>query len=284
MAYKVALVTDSTCDIPKEWLEKYEITVVPMTVIFGDQAYMDGRDITPLEFYERLKTDPHHPTTSQPTPEDFVKAYEKATESGAEEVLTIVISSQMSGTYDSAVRAAQMFEKSVQVLDSHNNSMGLGWQVIAAARTREAGGDLAAMMESAKKVSAKMVYYVALDTIEYLAKGGRIGGAVKFLDSILKIKPLIFVKPETGTVAPALPSRSRAGVLKSLYNEFFRHIDTSKPLHITILHNNAEEDAKTIEERVRKEYSPLEIFTTIVTPILGVHTGPGAVAICGYAE
>lgn len=284
MANKIALVTDSTCDIPAEWREKYEITVVPMTVIFGDESYLDGRDITPVEFYERLLSDPRHPTTSQPAPADFAAVYEKAFSSGAEQVLALVISSAMSGTYASAAQAAGTFGKPVHVMDSRNNSMGLGWQVIAAARAREAGGDLDAMMDAARQARGRMVYYVALDTIEYLARGGRISGAVKFLDSVLKIKPLIYVNHDTGTVAPSLPSRSRSGVLSNLYREFFKHTDTSSPMHITVLHNNAEADARTIEERVRADYSPAELFTTIVTPILGAHTGPRAVALCGYAE
>jgi DegV family protein with EDD domain len=284
MTHKIALVTDSTCDIPADWLEKYEITVVPMTVIFGDEPFLDGRDITPVEFYEKLLTDPRHPTTSQPTPADFVEAYKTATASGAEEVLVIVISSAMSGTYSSAVQAVDLYGKPVHVVDSRSNSMGLGWQVIAAARARESGGGLDAMLEAASHVRGKAAYYIALDTIEYLAKGGRIGGAVKFLNSVLKIKPLIYVNHETGTVGAGIPSGSRAGVLKNMVKEFFKHVDTSRPLHITVLHNHSEEDAQRIEDQVRREYSPVEIFTTIVTPVLGAHTGPRAVALCGYSE
>jgi DegV family protein with EDD domain len=284
MTHKIALVTDSTCDIPMDWLEKYEITVVPMTVIFGDEPFLDGRDITPVEFYEKLLTDPRHPTTSQPSPADFVEAYKKATAGGAEEVLAIIISSAMSGTYASAVQAVEMFDKPVHVVDSRSNSMGLGWQVIAAARARESGGDLKAMIDAASHVRGKVAYYIALDTIEYLAKGGRIGGAVKFMNSVLKIKPLVYVNHETGTVGAGIPSGSRVGVLKNMYKEFFKHVDTTRPLHITVLHNHSEEDAQRIEDQVGEEFSPVEIFTTIVTPILGAHTGPRAVALCGYSE
>lgn len=284
MVHKIALVTDSTCDIPKEWLEKYEITVIPMTVIFGDEPYLDGRDITPIEFYERLLTDPRHPTTSQPSPADFVEAYKKAVVGGADEVLAILISSQMSGTYAAAVQAAEMFDKPVKVLDSRSNSMGLGWQVIAAARARESGGGLQAMLDAAVHVRSRAAYYIALDTIEYLAKGGRIGGAIKFLDSVLKIKPLIYVNHETGTVGAGIPSGSRAGVLKNMYKEFFKHVDTSRPLHLTVLHNHAEKEAAEIAHLVKREFSPVELFIAIVTPVLGAHTGPRAVALCGYSE
>ncbi|MDP2965218.1 MAG: DegV family protein [Pelolinea sp.] len=284
MAYRIALVTDSTCDIPADWLKQYQISVVPMTLIFGDEQFLDGIQITALEFYERLLNSPIHPSTSQPTPEAFIAAFKKAAAAGAEEIIAMVISSAMSGTYSSAMQAAQQMEIPVHVHDSLNNSMGLGWQVMAAARAREKGGSVDAMLAAAQKVREHMVYYISLDTIEYLARGGRIGGAVKFLDSVLKVKPLIYVRPDTGTVAPGIPARSRAAALQGLYREFFRHIDTNQRMHITVLHNNAEDEACAIEEQIRKEYSPQELFVTIVTPALGAHTGPRAVALCGYSE
>jgi len=284
MAHRIALITDSTCDIPEHWLEQYGIGIVPMTVIMGEEQFVDGVEITPREFYERLINENIHPSTSQPTPADFTRAYQEAADEGAEEILVFVISKEMSGTYTSAFQAAESFELPVHVVDSCNNSMGLGWQVIAAARRREEGGGLGEMKAAAAHVSDRMVYFVLLDTIEYLARGGRIGGAVKFLNSIIHIKPIIYVRPETGTVAPSLPARSRKSGMKTLYGEFFKNMDPKKPMHITVLHNAAEEDAKFLEDKVRQEHDPQELFTTIVTPILGAHTGPRAVALCGYSE
>jgi DegV family protein with EDD domain len=284
MAHRIALVTDSTCDIPADWLKQYQISVVPMTLIFGDEQFQDGIQITAKEFYERLLIDPIHPSTSQPTPEAFIAAFKKAAAAGADEIIAIVISSAMSGTYSSAVQAAQQMDIPVQVHDSLNNSMGLGWQVMAAVRAREQGADAGAMLEAAKKVRERMVYYISLDTIEYLARGGRIGGAVKFLDSVLKVKPLIYVRPDTGTVAAGIPARSRDSALQGMYREFFRHMDTSRRMHITVLHNNAEDEARAIEQQVKREYAPEELFVSIVTPALGAHTGPRAVALCGYSD
>jgi DegV family protein with EDD domain len=284
MAHRIALVTDSTCDIPADWLKQYQISVVPMTLIFGDEQFQDGIQITAKEFYERLLIDPIHPSTSQPTPEAFIAAFKKAAAAGADEIIAMVISSAMSGTYSSAVQAAQQMDIPVQVHDSLNNSMGLGWQVMAAVRAREQGADAGAMLEAAKKVRERMVYYISLDTIEYLARGGRIGGAVKFLDSVLKVKPLIYVRPDTGTVAAGIPARSRASALQGMYREFFRHTDTSLRMHITVLHNNAEDEARAIEQQVKREYAPEELFVSIVTPALGAHTGPRAVALCGYSD
>ena len=284
MTQRIAIVTDSTCDIPTEWLKQYQITVIPLTVIFGEEQFLDGVQISATAFYERLLSDPLHPSTSQPSPEVFMDAFKKAAAAGAEEIVAPVISSAMSGTYASAMQAAQQMDIPVHVHDSRNNSMGLGWQVIAAARAREQGGGAEAMLAAAQQVRDGMVYYISLDTIEYLAKGGRIGGAVKFLDSLLKVKPLIYVRPDTGTVAPGIPARSRTAALKGLYREFFRHINISERLHLTVLHNNAEPEARDLEAQIRQEYAPEELFVSIVTPILGAHTGPRAVALCGYSD
>lgn len=284
MPHAIALVTDSTCDIPAEWVRQYQITVVPMTIIFGNQQYLDGVEMTAEEFYNRLPRESHHPTTSQVTPHQFAQAFRKAAESGAQEVLAITISSAMSGAMASAQEAAKSSPIPVHILDSKSNSMGLGWMLIAAARAREAGGGLDEMISAAKKAQQGMVYYISLDTIEFLSKGGRIAGAVKFLGSLIQIKPLIYVNRETGTVGASIPARSRKGALEGLYKEFFKHFTRGQALHITVLHNNALPEAQALAEKVQQEYAPVEMFITIVSPALGVHTGPGAVALCGYAE
>lgn len=284
MAQRIALVTDSTCDIPAAWIAQYDIGVVPLTIVFGSQAFLDGVELSAEQFYKRLLVETNHPTTSQPAPGAFLEAYRHAAECGAQEILVITISSAMSGTIESARRAARECEIPVHVLDGKTNSMGLGWQVIAAARAQEAGGGLDAMVAAAEQARDAMVYYISLDTIEYLSKGGRIADAARLLNSILNIKPLIYVRPETGTVSASIPARSRKSAIEGMYKEFFKHIDTTRPMHITVLHNNALEEAEAVAERVRNEYAPKELFISIVSPVLGVHTGPRAIALCGYAE
>lgn len=282
MPHRIALVTDSTCDIPQHWREQYGISVVPLTIVLGDQTYLDGVDLSPGEFYERLPYEKRC-STSQPPPQAFLDVFKKAADMGAEEVITITISAAMSGTMASASQAAQQAPIPVHVIDGKNNSMGLGWQVIAAARVRDAGGGRDDMLAAAEQVRRKMAFYVSLNTIDYLSKGGRISEAAKFLNSIIQVKPLIFVKPETGTVGASIPGRSRKTAIDGLYKEFFRHVDTGQPLHVAVLHNNALEEAQALAERVQSEYSPQEMFISIVSPVLGAHTGPKAIGLCGYA-
>jgi len=240
--------------------------------------------MTAEDFYARLERSGEHPTSSQPPPEAFLRAFQQAAEAGAREAITFVVSSHMSGTYQSALRAAAEAPLPVHVVDSCNNSMGMGWQVIAAARAREQGGDVAAMLEAARKVREAMVYFVALDTLAYLHQGGRIGAAARLLSSVIQIKPLVYVKPGDGTVGASIPARSRAGVIENLFREFFKRLDTTRPLHIAVLHNACPADAEALARRVQDTYHPQELIIRPASPVLGVHTGPRAIALCGYAE
>lgn len=284
MSHEIALVTDSTCDIPQEWIKQYEISVVPVTIIMQGKTYQDGVDMTADEFYRRLPTEPQRPTTSQPTPGEFLKIFRECKAKGAKEIVAIILSAAMSGTFRSAQQAASEMDIPVHLHNSNNNSMGTGWQVIAAARARESSGGVSEMLAAAETVRKNIAYYISLDTIEYLAQGGRIADAARLLNSIIKIKPLVFVKPTTGTVGASLPARSRKLAVEGLYREFFKHMDTSKPMHITVLHNGASEEAKALFERVKAEFNPVELFISYASPVLGVHTGPLAIALCGYSE
>ena len=284
MKYKIALLTDSTCDIPQEFLDKYDINVVPLTIIWGGEQFQDGVNLTAKDFYKRLETDPSLPTTSQPTPKQMVLAYEAAKNNGAEEVLIITISSAMSGTHESAKAAAEMVDIPVKVLDSKANSMSLGWQVLAAARARENGGDLQSMIDAADQARSTMVIIITLDTLEYLHKGGRIGGASHFIGNLLNLKPQISVDHNSGEVAGGRRSRTRKKALNDLFVDFFDQVDQEKPLRIAVLHNATPEEAEALAEKIKSEINPAEIIISIVSPVLGVHTGPRALAICGYTE
>jgi DegV family protein with EDD domain len=282
--HKIALITDSTCDLPQVLRERYAINVLPLTVIWGNEQLRDGVDIQPEAFYERLVADPIYPTTSQPTPQNFLDIYERVQRQGAQEIVVMTISSAMSGTYESAKLAAPIIDMPVHVVDSKSNSMSLGWQILAAARAREAGGDAAAMIAAADAARKTMVYIITLDTLEYLCKGGRIGGASAFIGTLLNFKPQIMVNHETGMVEAGRRTRTRQKALQALYNDFFAQLDTSKPMRIAVLHNAALPEAETLAARVQVEFAPRELVISIVSPILGVHTGPRAVALCGYTE
>lgn len=281
---KVAIVTDSTCDIPSIWRTQYSLQIIPLTIIWGNQQYLDGVDIRPDEFYARLPQSDLHPTTSQPAPQNFRAAYDQAVTDGAQSILVFTMSSAMSGTYQSAVQATADLPVPITVVDSKSNSMGLGWQVLAAARELGNGRDAAAALAAAEKVRNGLAYLITLDTLEYLNRGGRIGGAAQFIGNLLKIKPLIYVNHDTGKVEAGIPARTRSRAIEGLYKDFFHRLDGDGKLHLVVLHNGAADEAEQLAERVNAEYSPAELFISLTSPILGAHTGPRALALCGYRE
>jgi DegV family protein with EDD domain len=294
--HRVALITDSTCDIPANLIKQCDITVVPLHVIWGDETFQDRIDLQPRAFYQRLTEDPRYPTTAHPTPEGFLATYEAAIRKGATEIVVITLSSELSGAFAAASQASTMIDSPVHVFDSKGTTMSLGWQVLAAARTRQAGGDPStspgqarAMIQAADDVQRRVILYVSLDTLEYLHKGGRIGGAAKFIGSLLNVKPLVYVDHETGRVEAAGRVRTRKRGLDMLYQRFFAELGTqgASPtgnVHIAVMHGDAPRDAQSLVERIEREYSPAELLTDITGPVLGVHTGPRAIALCGYVE
>ncbi len=286
--YSTAIIADSTCDIPADLVERYHINIIPQIVIWGDQELRDRVDIQPDEFYQRLSTSPRLPTTSQPSVKSFIEYYQAAQADGAREIVVLTVSSAMSGTYQTAQQAAQLVDIPVHVIDSKGPTMSLGWQTLAAARAREAGADAgagpAAIIAAADRVRQTVVQFVYLDTLDYLHKGGRIGNATRFIGALLDLKPLVEINHQTGLVEGADRVRTRRKGIEALYQRFFEKLDRNRPLHIAVLHGGVLDDAVALAERVRQEYHPAELLINITGPVLGLHTGPRALALCGYME
>jgi DegV family protein with EDD domain len=280
-ARDIAVVTDSTCDIPTDLVQKHRIVVVPLYVVWGKEELLDGQDIDNPTFYARLVQDPIHPKTSQPTPSDFVRAIEGT---GAREVVVITISRELSGSYDSAHQAAESVNVPVHVVDSYSLSMGLGWQVLAAARERDSGSGVERIIAAAEQVREKLSLLLTVDTLEYLHRGGRIGGAAKLLGSLIQLKPLLGINHTTGTLEAVEKIRTRAKALRRVVEETFRRLDPARPMRVAIVHAAALEDAKRLLVEIREKHEPLETFINEITPVLGVHGGPGLVGICAYNE
>ncbi len=282
--HKIGLITDSTSDIPPELVEKYNIAIIPQHIIWGTQELLDQVQITPAEFYRRLPVDPVHPKTSQPTPHDFLTLINQLREQGASEVVIITISNQLSGTFQSARAAAEAADIPVTVHDAMSVSMGLGWQVLAAAEVREQGGDAAAMVAAAKRVQQTVRVYFSVDTLDYLHKGGRIGGAARLVGTALQLKPLLAVDTTTGRVESVERTRTRAKAIQVMYKTFFEQMAPGRPLHMTVLHSDRLAEAEEIAARVRAEFNPRRLYVTQISPVLGVHAGPGALGLIGYTD
>ncbi|MGD1992706.1 MAG: DegV family protein [Anaerolineae bacterium] len=280
-AEEVAIVTDSTCDIPPELVKEYGITIVPLYVLWGEEQLVDGQDIDTATFYARLPEDPHHPSTSQPTPTDFVRVFEDIQ---ARDIIVITVSKELSGTHASASQARQQVGKRCHVVDSRSLSMGLGWQVLAAARAREQGAGVEGMIAAAERVRRMSSLILTVDTLEYLHRGGRIGAAAKFLGSVVQLKPLLVVNHDTGVLEPVGRVRTRKRALGRLLEETFERVDPGKPTRVAIIHGAAAEGAQALLEGVERICEPREVITSAITPVLGVHGGPGVVGLCAYNE
>ena len=278
----VKIVTDSSVDLSPKLAEELGITVVPLYVRFGNEVYRDQIDISADEFYQRLQHDPVHPSTTQPTPQDFVNAYEKMAPK-ADGIVSIHISAKLSGTCNSALQGKKMIEEGgavcpIEVIDSETLTMGLGIITMAAAKVANAGGNVQEVVDKVKEMIPRIHLLFILDTLKYLALGGRIGKAKALLGSVLNVKPILAIKD--GEVVPAGQVRSRSKGIDRLV-DFVQSAASIQDL--AIIYNTTPDEAQTLAERIAPMFAKEKIMIARLGPLLGVHAGPGAVAIA-FAE
>ena len=270
----VKIVTDSLSDITGDLAQELGITVVPLTVLFGHESFLDRITITTDEFYRRLVHGDVWPTTTQPSPGDFVDVYQKLAKE-TDEILVITLSSKLSGTYQSAKQAESMFEGKcrIEVIDSEKVAMSLGVIVIAVAKAAQAGAKFDELADMVRKSMPRSHLVAYFDTLKYLAKGGRIGKAQGMLGAMLSIKPILTIKD--GEMSPLTKLRSRAAGMDYLCNcvAGFSEID-----ELAVEYATTPEDADTLVERLRSIY-PGRIYTAALSPVVGTYAGPGALAV-----
>jgi DegV family protein with EDD domain len=271
----IKIVTDSTADIPPALAKELGITVVPLYVRFGKESYRDRVDITEDEFYQRLMSDPIHPNTSQPTPQDFEKVYRELS-SQADGIVSVHISDKLSGTCNSALQAKEQVatECPVEVVDSEMVSMGLGLLAIEAANLANSGKDLKQVVEGVKQLISGTHVWALFDTLKYLALGGRIGKAKALLGSILNIKPMLVVKD--GEMAPAGQVRTRAKGIDALCKYVDKVIDIQD---LAIVYSTTPDEAQVLADRIGAMFDKDRIRMARLGPTLGVHAGPGALIV-----
>jgi DegV family protein with EDD domain len=271
----IKIVTDSTADLPPALAEELGITIVPLYVQFGNDTYRDRLDITEDKFYQRLINDPIHPSTSQPTPQDFTDIYRKLSQK-ADGIISIHISSKLSGTCNSAQQAKKEVsaECSVEVVDSEMVSMGLGLLAIEAAAIANSGKDLHQIVEEVKQSISNTHLWALFDTLKYLAQGGRIGKAKALLGTILNIKPILAVKE--GEMVPASQARTRAKGIDMLY-DYAKKVKDIQDL--SVVYTTTPDEAHVLADRVGAIFDRSRIKLSRIGPAIGVHAGPGAIAI-----
>jgi DegV family protein with EDD domain len=271
----VRIVTDSTADLPPELVKELGITVVPIYVRFGEEVYRDGVDISGDEFYRRLENTTVHPSTVQPGPQDFLEVYRKLSK-GADGIVSVHISTKLSGTYNSALMAKDMLDTGcpVEVIDSKEVTMGLGLIVIMAATMAKGGESRDKIVKEVKKAAPKIHLLCLFDTLKYLLLGGRIGKAKALLGSILNVKPMLSVKD--GEVIPAGQARTRAKGIDKLF-EFTQN--AKKIQDLSVVYSTTPDEAQNLAKRLSPIFDRKKIKIARVGPSLGVHMGPGALVV-----
>jgi DegV family protein with EDD domain len=274
---RVAIVTDSTSDLPPALVGARSITVVPLTLNFDGQALLDGVDITPTEFYRRLPNATTHPTTSQPSPGQFAEVY-AALLADHDAIVSIHISEKLSGTFESAQQAADMTDTTrVHVIDSQVVSMGLGLVTLAAATLAASGSNAEAIVDKIESMRSEVQTYFSVATLEFLRRGGRIGRASALLGSVLQVKPVLCIRD--GLVTPLERVRTFERALSRVV-ELARAVDRGSGICAIVGHAGADADA----ERVGRELEPIAETLMIqpLGPVVGAHAGPGVVGVGCY--
>jgi len=282
---KLAIVTDSTAYIPENILSGYPITVAPLLVIWDDQSLKDGVDIMPADFYARLKESKTMPSTSQVTPATFLSIYKQLLDEGYE-IISAHISSKLSGTLDSAIQAKEHFPGSrIELFDSLTSGMALGFQVLAAARAAEKGANLKECLQVLENARKQSGLYFVPSTLEYLHRGGRIGGASAFLGSVLDLKPILTVSD--GRIEAVEKVRTFSKAVDRMLELFQKHAEQySLPVRLAALYTDDIENAQVLADRAKAKFGAegvSELLLTPVSPVIGTHLGPGTSGICFLA-
>ncbi len=276
---KIAFVTDSTAYIPTDLVKKYDITVTPQILVWGEETFRDGVDIQPDEFYTRLKTAKVMPTTSQVSVVTMQTTFQKLIEEG-KQVIGAFISDKLSGTVQSAIQGREALGTAadkVTVIDSKTTSMALGFLILLAARAAEQGASVSECRDLIERARSMTGVYFVVDTLEFLHRGGRIGGAQRFIGSALNLKPILALKD--GRVEPEDRVRTKSKALDRVLELAIEQVKGRQPIHIATLHANAEQEARDLLERAGQALDPVETVLSSVSPVVGVHAGPGTVGL-----
>lgn len=274
---KVAVVVDSTAYIPPALVAKYNIHVIPQILNWEGSSLRDDIDIKPDAFYARLATAREMPTTSQPSAGEFHEFFSKVAET-ADSIVAVLISKLLSGTQASAQAAADMMDGyPIEIVDSESAAMGLGYMALAAARAAENGADYKEAAEAARALVKKMRVLFVVDTLEFLHRGGRIGGAKRLIGSMLSIKPILHLLD--GKIEPLASVRTKKKALAHLMEVAETEMAGKANVKAAVIHAAAADEAKTIYAELKQKLNPTEIHIVELSPVVGAHVGPKALGV-----
>ena len=282
MSKKVVVLTDSSSYLPDELIREFGIVVIPLWLMWDEQSYRDMIDIQPSEFYERLESSKTLPTSSQPSAQEFSELFKKEAEE-AEAIVSVLVSSQISGTIASAQSAAaELPELNIQIVDSYSSAMGLGLCVLAAGRAAKAGKPVDEVAQAAREMSEKVHTLFVVDTLEYLFKGGRISGGKHLLGTAFDIKPVL--QFHEGKIKPHSQARTKRKAITRLLDIVEERLEGKLMREAAIMDVNAPQEGDAVAETVKERFGPAILHRSGVCPVVGTHVGPGTVGIAFYGD
>jgi len=284
---KVAVITDGTCCLPRELVEKYDIRLVPLYIVYQGKNYRDGIDISPGEVYQIMRKKKDLPTTSTPSAGDFMDAYREASRN-AESVVCITLTSLQSRLFEAAIVAKEQAKEvipntAIEVIDSRAVAGALGFVALKAARTASQGAELSRVVNAARNTMGGVCLLAMVDTLYYLARTGRIARAAAWAGSILDMKPVLEHTPAVGETVPVARPRTKAKAVELMLKLMAERVGNRK-LHAMVHHADELEDGEKLKAEIEKRFKCAELYLTEFTPGMGVHSGPGTLAISFYAE
>jgi DegV family protein with EDD domain len=281
---KIAIVTDSNTCLPKDIIQKYQIGIVPIVLIFGEEVLRDGVDIDIQDFYTRLRTADPLPTTSSPTPAQFIETVEEAKSKGAEGIVVVTLSSKLSMSFNTAHIALQEMQGfPIRIVDSRMATIAQGFVALTAAEAAAQGLELDDVVSVAEKSTAEIGFAVMLDTLEYLHRGGRVPAIASLVGSAIKLNPVVGNRVD-GTVGIIAPTFGQKSAIERVLKEVEKKSKGRNLKRLAVMHADALERAKSLMDRVAERFECDEIYLVELTPVMGAHAGPGVIGLAYHIE
>lgn len=284
---RVAVATDSTCCLPQELVSKYDIAIIPLLIIHEDRSYRDGIDMSPTEVYRIMRKKEALPTTSIPSPGEILETYHQLSKK-AESILCITVTGLQSKMFDTALLAKEMAKAelpntTIEVMDSRAVAGALGFIVLAAAKAVQEGASLVQTAEAAQNMKLRVNSIFMLDTLYYLARTGRIAKASAWAGALLDIKPIVEHSTAIGETTPVARPRTKSKALRHMLEIMTERVGDSS-VHVIVHHGDELEEGEKLKAQIASQFNCVELYLTDFTPVMGVHAGPGLLAISFYTD
>ena len=279
---KIIVVTDSSAYIPDELIKGLDIHVIPLSLIWDEDRLLDGIDIQPHAFYERLRTSKSLPTSSQPSAKEFEHFFVECGKD-CDAIVAVLVSTKISGTFACAQAALnEIHDLPIRIVDSYASSMGLGFVVLAAARAAAAGKLIEDVVLAAERMRDNVHLLFVVDTLEYLHRGGRIGGAKRLFGTVLQIKPILHF--EDGLIQPHSQARTRKKAIEQMLVTAEERLSGRAMVEACVVNIDCRSDGEALVEMVKDRFQPENIYLSDCSPVVGTHVGPGGLGLAYYPE